>query len=148
MFMHMKNMRQKSFAAGLFLSTSIVTLAASSPALAQYSEDQAFDAFARSPYYYCDAKLIGDLWNVDIWQGKVGIGEKILMGIGGNIPDALAMSRSDGNKCSFGDTGFDYSDAERLASLWSLGSVEDAKDKIEYMATNGQSNQLDQILGY
>lgn len=148
MFMYTKNMRQKSFAAALLLSTSIVTLAANSPALAQYSEDQAINAFSQSQYYYCDAKLIADLWNVDIWQGKIGIGEKILMGIGENIPDALAMSRNDGNKCSWGETGFGYDDAVRIANLWDLGSVEEAKDKIEYMATNGATDQINLALGY
>jgi hypothetical protein len=61
MFKNMKKIRQKSFAASLFLSTSIVTLAASSPALAQdgYSEDQAINSYSQSQYHFCDAKLVG-----------------------------------------------------------------------------------------
>jgi len=148
MFKSAKNLRQKSFAAGLFLSTSIVTLAASSPALAQYSEDQAINSYSQSQYHYCDAKLVADFWNVEIWQGKVGIGEKILWGLGSNIPDLLAMSRNEGNACAWGETGFGYEDAERLSSLWNLGGVGQGKDKIAAMATAGYTNELNRALGY
>jgi hypothetical protein len=148
MFKNMKKIRQKSFAASLFLSTSIVTLAASSPALAQYSEDQAINSYSQSQYHFCDAKLVADFWNVEIWQGKVGIGEKILWGLGNNIPDLLAMSRNEGNRCSWEDSGYSYDDAARISDLWNLGDVGRAKSKIANMVTDGERYQIIQALGY
>jgi hypothetical protein len=152
MFENMKKIRQTSFAASLFLSTAIVTLAASSPALAQYlgqySEEQAINSYSQSQYHYCDAKLLADYWQMEIGRSKVGIGAKILRGYGGNIPDFLADSRDLGNTCAWGETGFGYDDAERLSSLWNLGGVGEGKDKIAAMATAGYTDELNRALGY
>ncbi|MEH6827390.1 hypothetical protein [Parasphingorhabdus sp.] len=150
MFENMKKIRQKSFAASLFLSTSIVTLAASSPALAQdgYSQDQTSFSFAGSGYSYCDAKLVGAVYGWDAGDGKTFIGASILYDDGEQIPSLLAESRQLGNTCSFADSGYGYDDAERISDLWNLGDVGRAKSKIANMVTDGERDQIIEALGY
>lgn len=148
MLIDRKNLRQKGFAASLFLSTALVTMAASSPAVAQVSEQQSIDAFSASQYHYCDAKLMADFWGESIWQAKAGIGARILLGSGDYIPGKLQASRDNGNQCNWSETGFGYEDAENIASLWGLSSVEEAKSKMAWLATMGDTGDINQVLGY
>ncbi|AMO72089.1 hypothetical protein AZE99_09745 [Sphingorhabdus sp. M41] len=140
-------MRSKRFAAGLFITTALSTIALETPAFAEYSFDQTFDAYAWSGYNYCDAKMVGMLWNQDVTQGKAIIGNKILNGIGEDIPLILAESRAAYNRCNWEDTAYDYDDALAVARAWNLGSVADAKGTIAFKVTNGDSYMIEQALG-
>lgn len=103
----------------------------------QPQDPRALAAFERSAYTYCDAKLIGALWNIGIFEAKAEIGQKILNGYGENLPDFLVEARRRAS-CDFADSGLSYADAEKLASVWVV-SVEQAKIKVATYYTNGQS---------
>jgi len=145
-----KNSAIKRVAAALFLTTALSTVTVNSPASAQYAftTDQAFDAFFASEYNYCDAKMVGLLWNQDVVGGKVTIGQKILNGIPDDVPFLLNESRAALNKCEWADTGYSYDDAEQLARAWNIGSVAEAKWTIAMKMTDGYSNLLRQTLGH
>lgn len=132
----------------LFITTALSTMALNSPAIAQYaySTQQAYDAFHASQYNYCDAKLVGELWNLDVSGGKITIGQKILNRINSDIPILLAQSRAAQNKCFWEDTGYDYNDAVIIAQAWNLG-IADAKWAMAQKMTHGQSRLVDQVLG-
>ena len=142
-----QNVRAKRLAAGLFLTTALSTIALQAPAFAQYSQDQAFDAYAWSGYNFCDAKLVGMLWKQGVSEGKTIIGNKILNGIGDDVPLFLRDSRAANNSCNWEDTGYDYDDAVALARAWNLGSVADAKWSIALKMTNGNSYMVERALG-
>lgn len=58
---------------------------------------------------------MGLLLNKDVVGGKATIGQKILNGIGSDIPLLLKESRTALKKCERGDTGESYDDALALA---------------------------------
>jgi hypothetical protein len=106
-------------------------------------EDQAFSAYANSRYEYCDAKMVAALWGLDVYAGKLRIGNKILYGIADIVEEDLTNSRQRGNSCNFNETGFSYRDARRLSNAWGGRlSVWDAKTKIAAFVTAGQSSQI------
>ncbi|MBI1340965.1 TIR domain-containing protein [bacterium] len=106
-----------------------------------------YGTFFASGYAYCDAKLIGAYWNMDIGETKALVGRKIMSGLAANIPGILRFARQSGTQCDFVDAGYAYEDAERLAQLWGLASVWDAKVKIGALATAGQRARLVAALG-
>lgn len=132
----------KRLGAILMLSSSLTIVA-----LAQPAQAGDIDRFASSGYTYCDAKLLGALFNKSVDDAKLLIGEKIRNGIGSNIPLVLRESRQDGNSCSWEDTGYSYEDAEQLAQLWGLAQPYDAKLKVARYVTRGQSRIVDRALG-
>lgn len=140
--------RPAAVSLGAFALSAVISVAAAiSPAQAQ-SGNRAIDAFANSRYTYCDAKLIGALMGTSIYRGKVTIGQKILNGIGSNMPVVLAESRANGNRCEWEDTGFTYEDAEVLADIWGLSTPYQAKLKVARYATNGQTRIVNRALGF
>jgi hypothetical protein len=139
------NRRSRRLACALLLSTSLATATLISPPIAHAAsqEDQAFSAYANSRYEYCDAKMVGALWGMDAYAGKLRIGNKILYGIANIVEEDLTNSRQRGNSCNFDETGFSYQDAQRLSSAWGGRlSVWDAKTKIAAFVTAGQSSQI------
>ena len=123
------------FAGALLLTSSLTLVALAAPAQAND-----WDRYARSQYTYCDAKLIADLWGIDVDQAKAQIGMKIRTGIGRNIPGVLRLSRQSGNACTWEDTQHSYEDAEQLADLWGLSQPYQAKQKVARYYTRGQSH--------
>jgi|GEM_PF-2344039 len=113
------------------------------------NEDQAVGIFAASIFTYCDATLLARFWRVDVGQSKALIGNKILNGLGWNIPEILRSSRQSGNQCEWSDTGYEYRDAEQIAAIWALGGgVNEAKSKMTMLATAGKQNWVDAALGH
>jgi hypothetical protein len=111
--------------------------------------EQADGVFAASIFTYCDATLLAKFWRVDVGESKSLIGNKILNGLGWDIPEILRSSRQAGNQCEWSDTGYDYQDAEQIASIWSLGrGVGEAKSKMTMLATAGKQNWVDAALGH
>lgn len=140
--------RARRVAIGLFLSTALSTVVAMQPVSAQlHAEGPAIDAFSNSEYTYCDAKLIGDLWGMTPWQGKIEIGSKFINGISRNLPAVLAESRANGNSCAWEDTGYSYEDAVALARVWGFSDSYQAKLQTALLLTNGQGIVVDQMLG-
>lgn len=131
-------------ALALMLTTSAAGIVAYQPLVAQ-SESDYVRAFGNSAYTYCDAKLVGQLWGMDPYQGKVQIGMKILGGYADNLVDVLSASRNRGFACEWGDIGLTYQDAERLAALWSVETWE-AKARAARMYTMGQSGEVESLL--
>jgi hypothetical protein len=109
------------------------------------SNEAQLNAFFDSPYTYCDAKLVGALWSIDITQAKAEIGQKILGGYPENIPLILADARKQA-QCDFADTGLGYEDAEKLARIWAV-STDEAKTKVAGYYTNGESRVVLEALG-
>ncbi|MFT3808457.1 MAG: hypothetical protein QM698_00910 [Micropepsaceae bacterium] len=101
-------------------------------------EDQeAWEAFQASDYTYCDAKLVGAAWSMQIDQAKAAIGYKVLNGFADQLPEIFAEGRQT-TSCDFTDTLLTYEDAEKLAGIWGV-DVGRAKDKAAAYYTNGQS---------
>jgi len=134
---------RRRFALTLMMSTSLTLAAVSLAAPAQASPE---DVFFSSSYTYCDAKLISELWGISIDNAKSQIGQKIINGIGDNVPTILAESRHAGNRCDWVDTGYAYSDAQELSGVWGT-DVDQAKAKIAAYLTNGEKAVVDRALG-
>ncbi len=132
-------------ALALMLTTSAAGIVAYQPVVAQTESDYV-RAFGNSAYTYCDAKLVGALWGMDPYDGKIQIGMKILGGYAENLVDVLQSSRDRGNACEWGDTGLSYDDAETLANAWGIETW-DAKARAASMFTMGDSGVVESLLG-
>ncbi len=114
------------------------------------------DAFFNSRYDYADAALLAKLWNIPVVEAKQAIGHKIIHGIEDLLPAEVAPDpkfpdpKSD-DKLSADDSKwldtffaspYNYYDAELLAQLWNLGTVEEAKILIGAKILNGNENIL------
>ena len=91
-------------------------------------------------YQYCDARLIGDLWTQTVVEGKVYIGAKLLAKETQLLETKLAAARANAVKhnagCTFGETGFEYADADKLAKMWKV-DVSRSKAMIAQKVTDG-----------
>lgn len=121
------------------LSSSLVSL--STPAFA----DADTDRYAASMFNYCDAKLIGALWNVSPDEGKAKIGALIAVGGDREVKARLNDSRNARNKCDFEDTDFTTADADRLAQIWNLSFFE-SKLKVADLVTYGRGDEVKALL--
>lgn len=106
----------------------------------------AMATFFASGFAYCDAKLVADFWGGGIGEAKTLIGDKIINGLIAGVAQALANSRAAGNACEWIDTGYEYADAERLASFWGLANPSEAKFRIAELVTSGHRFVVDQAL--
>lgn len=140
--------RVRRLSAALLMSSAIGLVMFGQPAQAMPQQQRAYDAFFSSRYNYCDAKLVGALYGENPAGGKVIIGQKILNGIGTNVPVVLRESREYGNTCEWEDTGLSYSDAEVLAETWGFDYPDEAKVKAADLFTNGREQQVRNGLGY
>ena len=72
-------------------------------------------AFDTSIYGFCDASVLAQHWQVDMWETKLRIGEQVL-----KRNDAFVKREL---RSAFGRFGcndvFNYSDAPKIAELWS-----------------------------
>ncbi|NCP18557.1 MAG: hypothetical protein GW855_05275 [Erythrobacter sp.] len=127
-------------ALALMLTTSAAGIVAYQPVAAQ-SESEYVRAFGFSDYTYCDAKLVGQLWDMSPYEGKIQIGMKIVGGYDDNLVSILQMSRDRGNSCEWADTGLSYDDAEVLAGVWG-GEPWEAKARAARMFTLGRSGEV------
>lgn len=115
-------------------------------------EDRMFAIYSASPYAYCDARLLAQLWGQDPWQGKVYIGQKIDLGLesdvlAGTLSEARAYARQDPDTrgCEFYETRYSYDDAERLAAVWGV-SIDEAKTRVEQKVLWGDEAIIDSAL--
>jgi hypothetical protein len=106
-----------------------------------------YGTFDQSGYVYCDAKMLGELWGLDVGEGKLAIGRKILGGYGYVVPQILDEARGRGIGCDWSDTGHSYEDAERLASIWGMNEPYQAKLRAEQLYTMGRSDVVIGALG-
>jgi hypothetical protein len=139
--------RSRRLSAALLMSSAIALVMFGQPAEAGQRHEREFEAFVASRYNYCDAKMVGALYGQDVVGGKVIIGQKILNGIGENVPVVLAESRNDGNFCDWRDTGFTYQDALVLSNVWGFRDLNRAKLKAADLFTNGNAAQVHRALG-
>lgn len=125
-------------------SADVLAALGEQPVVDDRWDEEALTAFYGSDYTYCDAKLIGALWNIGSNEAKAEIGRKIVNGYGENLPMFLTEARRIAS-CDFFDTGLGYDDAERLAGVWGV-SVDEAKDKAAAYYTNGESRIVSEAL--
>lgn len=107
--------------------------------------DADWDRYADSAYQYCDAVILGEFWGQSVGEAKTLIGRKLGWGNGDIVASDIAQARSRGQRCSFADTGFSYSDAEAVSLLWG-SDVADAKSAIADKVSVGNRNQADQLV--
>lgn len=138
--------RVRRLSAGLLMSSAIALVMFGQAAQAKPQERE-YEAFFASRYNYCDAKLVGALYGQDVEGGKVIIGQKILNGIGENVPVVLRESRAQGAVCDWEDTGLSYADAQVLAQTWGFADPYQAKLKAADLFTNGREQQVRNGLG-
>jgi hypothetical protein len=101
-------------------------------------------------YQYCDAKLIGALWRQSATEGKIWIGAKLVAKAPELIEKKLVAARSYAAKhadarCDFGDSGFGYDDAEKLAKVWNI-DIERSKATIAQKVTDGRRADIVALL--
>ncbi|MFC5345220.1 hypothetical protein ACETK8_16185 [Brevundimonas staleyi] len=136
----------RRLSAGLLMSSAIALVMFGQPARAM-EQQREYQAFFGSRYNYCDAKLVGALYGQDVEGGKVIIGQKILNGIGDNVPVVLRESRVQGAVCEWEDTGLSYADAQTLAETWGFSDPYQAKLRAADLFTNGREQQVRNGLG-
>lgn len=139
--------RVRRLSTGLLMSSALALVMFGQPAQAAPQQQREYDAFFSSRYNYCDAKLVGALYGQDAAGGKVIIGQKILNGIGTNVPVVLRESRGYGNACDWEDTGLSYADAQVLAETWGFEDPYEAKLKAADLFTRGREQQVRNGLG-
>lgn len=139
-----KHRRSLRLALALMLTTSAAGIVASQPAFAQ-SENDYIRAFGFSDYTYCDAKLVGNVWSMTPYEGKIQIGMKIVGGFDENLGPLLSSARRQGYACEWADTGLSYDNAEDLAGVWGI-TTWDAKARAARMFTMGQSTRIRELL--
>lgn len=127
-------------ALALTLTTSAAGIVAYQPLAAQ-SESDFLSAFGYSDYTYCDAKLVGEVWGMTPYEGKIQIGMKVVGGYDENLVGILESSRDQGNVCEWADTGLGYDNAEALAGAWGTTTWE-AKARAARMYTMGRSAEV------
>ena len=96
------------------------------------------DAYASSPYGYCDALVLGGFWESPTYDAKLKIGRRILEGRAEGVRQSLrtaqarALSEFDNHnlRCSHADIGISYEDAVVLGDYWGIDSW-DAKLRVE-----------------
>lgn len=123
------------------MSTAILV----QPAAAQ-TNDENLEAYQSSRYNYCDAKLLGAVWGLDPFEGKLQVGYKIIHGLESNLEALLGESRTKDNTCTWDDTGLTPQDASTLASVWGT-TVRNARTRAAQHYTWGTSGQVRNALG-
>jgi hypothetical protein len=118
--------------------------------VAQSSDAADLRAWGTSGLTYCDAVVLSKHWRLSVSQSKVLVGRKIRSNNKPTLNAALKQARagawnSSSKRCEFDDTGFSYSDAEKLAKLWKT-SVTDAKSRVERKASAGDSSVVRDLL--
>ncbi len=101
-------------------------------------------------YTYCDVKILSALWKVSIEDAKANVGRKLHDEK--YLTTQLANARAAAKKiptarCTFGDAGFGYPDAEKLAKLWKKTPGQ-AKAMAEDKILAGGEHALRELLGY
>ena len=134
----------RRIAAALMISSSLTMASVALSGRAAAAD--AVETFLTSTYTYCDAKLVAGLWSISVDQAKAEIGQKILNGLGDNVPVILKEARV-AHACEWADTPHTYEDAERLAAFWGLGDPYDAKLKVAKLYTQGRSAEVVAALG-
>lgn len=94
------------------------------------SARQAVDTFYADGYGYCDAVKVASVWQTDIGNAKVIIGQKVINGLR-HLIDADIAGTNGRVRCAWPETGLSYADAETLANIWQVQPHE-AKTKAEY----------------
>jgi hypothetical protein len=109
--------------------------------------NNAEQTFFQSQYTYCDAKMLAAVWGGDVYDNKLAIGGKLLNGPSGRtiLEDALQQSRVAGNRCGWDDVGYSAAEAEKLATIWGISSVE-AQAKAAMLYTAGQNVDVERLL--
>jgi len=112
-------------------------------------DSMALDAFwASNLYTYCDARLVGEAWQTDVYSAKINIGTKLSTGDQaalGALEQTLAGARRNalmhGERCEFWETDYTADDAQQLARIWGI-SVDNAKSRASDMVLRGQNRAI------
>lgn len=106
--------------------------------------------FFASNYHYCDARVLADLWGIDVYSGKKLIGRKLNWGdpatmsyLEGELARGRAQAAAAGHPCEFVELSYSYDDATTLASVWGV-PVEQAKTRMADMVMKGRDGELRQ----
>ena len=112
---------------------------------AEPSEDAAVDRYVESNYEYCDALMLGRLWQRSAYDAKVLIGRKLAANNRSGIEYALEQAREHEYFCSFADTGLNYGDAEILARAWGM-SINETKARLADKVSMGQRDMTMELI--
>jgi hypothetical protein len=101
--------------------------------------------YANSKYEYCDALMLSAFWGESVGEAKATIGHKLAINFAEDIEDSLRTARDRGQRCEFQDTGFEFDDAQALASMWRI-SVGEAKSQIAEKVSMGFRSDAQQAI--
>ncbi len=115
------------------------------------------NAFGNSKYDYWDARVLADYWGQSVFEAKARIGRKILWGpsnvaileqflVDARIKALQKMQSSNPPLKLYGESKYQYNDAEKLAAVWGERSPWAAKIRIEKNLILGQQEIIEQAL--
>jgi hypothetical protein len=111
----------------------------------QVDEEADLQRYAASKYEYCDALVLSAFWGESIVEAKASIGHKLAINFAEDIEDSLRTARDRGRRCEFQDTGFEFEDADVLASMWRI-SVGEAKSQIAEKVSMGMRSDAQELI--
>jgi hypothetical protein len=110
-------------------------------ALADNAETEAVNAFFNAGYTYADAEQLAQTWNTaDPYHAKIEGGQKLEQGQALPIPPS-GTPASDTEKAidAFFAAGYDYSDAQQLATIWHETDITQVKAEAGQKLEDGQT---------
>jgi hypothetical protein len=108
---------------------------------ADNAETDAVNAFFAAGYTYADAQQLAQTWNTaDPYHAKIEGGQKLEQGQTLPIPPS-GTSESDTQKAidAFFAAGYDYADAQQLATMWHETDITQVKAEAGQKLENGQT---------
>ena len=121
------------------------------------TKNREINAFSNSKYDYWDARVLGDYWGQSAYEAKARIGRKILWGksdvaileqflVDARFKALQKMQSSSPSLELYGESTYNYNDAQKLATLWGDSSPYEAKIRIEKNLILGQPEVIEQAL--
>lgn len=96
----------------------------------------------------CEARMLAHVWNQEIYETKVQIGEKLQAGMGDAVRSQVNASyfTESAPSCEWADLQYGYGDAEALSKYWG-SEVSETKTRMTHKIRSGNREFLDEELG-
>lgn len=114
----------------------------------QQEEEVLYEAWDVSEYNYCDAFVLGELWDTDSWDGKITIGYKLINGYQDVLQESMTEARiqavQNNTLCDW-RWEFAFEDVDLLASYWDT-TLDDSKARVSTKLTYGDHKLVRDLL--
>lgn len=95
----------------------------------------------------CEARMLAHIWNQDVYETKVQIGEKLLADMGAAVRSQVNASYyvASAPQCSWSDLNYRYEDAAALSKYWG-SEVSETKTRMTHKIRSGNRDYLNEEL--